>query len=251
MKFSAYGICDIGNSRNNNEDSIIIGEITSQKDAIETVISPPFVTAVCDGVGGENSGEIASKTVVEKLVFSDFHTSSDIKNFVFDVHDKLIKLGKENKKLFNMQTTMCLLFVSEENKISCVNVGDSRLYVLHHDRLIQVSKDQTLYQFLKDNNREHIFSGEKENIKHIIVSSIGNVKQFPVVDLYNINLPLEKGDCFLLCSDGITDFIKRKDIKYILSRTSSSKEKATEIFQTASDNGSNDNLSVIVLEKID
>ena len=248
MRFNTYGITDVGKFRENNEDAIIIGESICTSGVVETEISPPFFAAVCDGVGGEKSGEIASSLTLEKLLMTTYSKVTELKTRVFGIHDELIEYGREHPESFNMQTTLCLVSFDADNNISCINVGDSRAYLLKSGELKQISTDQSLRQYLNETGRSKIFEKDNDKIKHVIISSLGNSKQYPMVDLTNVSEKLEKGDTLMLCSDGVSDNLSVKNIKDILNISEDIRVKAESIINMAVQKGSRDNLSVILIE---
>lgn len=248
MRFNTYGITDIGKFRENNEDAIIIGERICTDGTLETEMSPPFFAAVCDGVGGEKSGEIASSLTLEKLLMTTYSKVTELKTRVFGIHDELIEYGKEHPESFNMQTTLCLVAFDEENNISCINVGDSRAYLLKSGRLKQISTDQSLSEFLNETGRTKIFEQDSEKIKHVIISSLGNSKQYPMVDLTNITEKLEQGDVLMVCSDGVSDKLSNSEIESALRLSAPISEKAEILINKSAQNGSRDNMSVILIE---
>ena len=248
MRFNTYGITDTGKYRKKNEDAIMVGEKICTDGVLETEIAPPFFAAVCDGVGGEKSGEIAASLTLEKLLMTTYSKVTELKTRVFGIHDELIEYGREHPESFNMQTTLCLVALDADNNISCINVGDSRAYLLKSGKLKQISTDQSLRQFLNETGRSKIFEREKDKIKHIIISSLGNAKQFPMVDLTNISDKLERGDSLMICSDGVYDKLSDNYIKEVLCSSKAISEKAESLIDKAIDNKSRDNLSVILIE---
>ncbi len=248
MRFNTYGITDTGKYRKKNEDAIMVGEKICTDGVLETEIAPPFFAAVCDGVGGEKSGEIAASLTLEKLLMTTYSKVTELKTRVFGIHDELIEYGREHPESFNMQTTLCLVALDADNNISCINVGDSRAYLLKSGKLKQISTDQSLRQFLNETGRSKIFEREKDKIKHIIISSLGNAKQFPMVDLTNISDKLERGDSLMICSDGVYDKLSDNYIKEVLCSSKAISEKAESLVDKAIENKSRDNLSVILIE---
>ena len=248
MRFNTYGITDTGKYRKNNEDAIIIGERICTDGILETEMAPPFFAAVCDGVGGEKSGEIASSLTLEKLMMTTYSKVTELKTRVFGIHDELIEYGREHPESFNMQTTLCLVTFDADNNISCINVGDSRAYLSKSGRLKQISTDQSLSQFLNETGRTKIFDQDDEKIKHVIISSLGNSKQYPMVDLTNISEKLEQGDTLMICSDGVSDKLSNSEISAILDSSEAISKKAENLIEKAVQNGSRDNLSVILIE---
>ena len=248
MRFNTYGITDIGKFRKKNEDAIMVGETICTDGILETEIAPPFFAAVCDGVGGEKSGEIASSLTLEKLLMTTYTKVTELKTRVFGIHDELIEYGREHPESFNMQTTLCLVAFDADNNISCINVGDSRAYLLKSGNLKQISTDQSLKEFLNETGRSKIFEQDSDKIKHVIISSLGNSKQYPMVDLTNISEKLEKGDTIMLCSDGVSDNLSVENIKEVLRSSETVKVKAESLINKAVKCGSRDNLSVILIE---
>lgn len=248
MRFNTYGITDTGKYRKKNEDAIMVGEKICTDGVLETEIAPPFFAAVCDGVGGERSGEIAASLTLEKLLMTTYSKVTELKTRVFGIHDELIEYGREHPESFNMQTTLCLVALDADNNISCINVGDSRAYLLKSGKLKQISTDQSLRQFLNETGRSKIFEREKDKIKHVIISSLGNARQYPMVDLTNISDKLERGDILMICSDGVYDKISDNYIKEVLCSSKAISEKAESLVDKAIENKSRDNLSVILIE---
>ncbi len=248
MRFNTYGITDTGKYRKKNEDALMVGEKICTNGVLETEIAPPFFAAVCDGVGGEKSGEIAASLTLEKLLMTTYSKVTELKTRVFGIHDELIEYGREHPESFNMQTTLCLVAFDADNNISCINVGDSRAYLLKSGKLRQISTDQSLRQFLNETGRSKIFDKEKDKIKHVIISSLGNARQYPMVDLTNISDKLERGDILMICSDGVYDKLSDKYIKEVLSSSNAIRTKAENLIDKAIENKSRDNLSVILIE---
>ena len=99
-----------------------------------------------------------------------------------------------------------------------------------------------------ETGRTKIFEQDSEKIKHVIISSLGNSKQYPMVDLTNVSEKLEKGDTLMICSDGVSDKLSNDDIKTSLTGCVSISDKANSLINKAVQNGSRDNLSVILIE---
>ncbi len=248
MRFNTYGITSTGKYRKNNEDAIIIGERICTNGILKTEMSPPFFAAVCDGVGGEKSGEIAASLTLEKLLMTTYSKVTELKTRVFGIHDELIEYGREHPESFNMQTTLCLVAFDAENNISCINVGDSRAYMLLSGKLKQISTDQSLCQFLNETGRTKIFGKDSERIKHVIISSLGNSKQYPMVDLTNASEKLDKGDILMICSDGVSDRLSNSEIESIIKDPDPINKKAERLIEESVKHGSRDNMSVILIE---
>ena len=114
VNYYLYGYTSKGAVRGENEDRILVdGKIKSEGSRYSKV-SSPFITAVCDGVGGERAGERAAQTCLEELAKVNYRSTVDIKKAVMDIHHIVKKQGVIGHGSLNMQTTMCALAVDEE-----------------------------------------------------------------------------------------------------------------------------------------
>ena len=109
MYYYIYGITDKGNYREQNEDCILIDHEVINSGSYESTVAAPFIAAVCDGVGGENAGEVASELCLRHLSILEYNSGVDMKRTLIDVHNKIKKQGVRAENAANMQTTLCAL----------------------------------------------------------------------------------------------------------------------------------------------
>lgn len=136
---------DIGLKRSRNEDAH--GSLP---------LSNGYLFIVCDGMGGHAGGEWASKACVEliieyfsKHVSDDQNPSISLNNAILFANEQIFNAAYNNPDLKGMGTTVvALLFYRDE--IYTAHVGDSRIYVLHRDQLIQLTRDHSFVQGLVD-----------------------------------------------------------------------------------------------------
>lgn len=244
MEIEAFGLSDRGLVRPNNED------------ALELLHSHRFY-ALADGLGGRNSGEIASKETLLSLCHSIQHDpilkecakhSKKVPTQLFKViqetNSKIWSMGQKDVTLTGMGTTLsCILFC--EQSCFVANVGDSRVYRLRNGKLELLTHDDSLVfdllQFgLIDEDEAKSFP-----LKHVITKSIGGVNQVePTITESNVLTE----DLFLLCSDGLYNLVEEKKIEEILTHTSTIKEATHKLIETALIFGGLDNVSVILLK---
>ena len=93
MQYYVYAHTETGNFRENNEDTLVVGEkiITSGSESISC--DAPFIAGVCDGVGGENGGEIASFFVAKRLSECNGMGVSELKDEISVIHCDLVDYG--------------------------------------------------------------------------------------------------------------------------------------------------------------
>ena len=236
---------DIGSVRKNNEDQAL-----SLIDEDENIL-----LCVCDGVGGNNNGNIASKLVVEKIATEFLNKKKWIFSYQVDKWiNKLIKTvnllvwkkaqtSDENK---GMGTTLTMALFFKKN-IHIVNIGDSRCYELLSDNIQQLTRDQTYAQYLVSKNR--ISSDEKRTVKerHALMNFIGFAKSIPfeykVIENHNRSI--------LLCSDGLYNNASDKQIFSSLNTSDILDQKIATLIGIAKTNGGTDNIAISLWEPLE
>ena len=251
MRYYLCGISDTGNYRNKNEDCFVIDHLVFNNGFFESEVISPFITAVCDGVACEKSGEIASRIASETLGAIQFNSLTNIVDEVTKIHNKINAYSEISPlKTRNMQTTMCCLTVDENDNACCVNVGDSRMYRYCDGNLFQISTDQTLVELLHSQGK--ITSEEAKNHvqKHIIFPVLGNAKYPPSVQIKPLKMKISGNDVVIICSDGFSDYVSEEEIQIGMSLEISLKEKISTLAQLALERGSTDNITIVAVKRI-
>jgi serine/threonine protein phosphatase PrpC len=247
VNYYIYGYTSKGAVRGENEDRILIDGRIKSDGSRYSIVSAPFITAVCDGVGGEKAGELAAQTCLEELAKVQYRSDVDIKGVVNDIHRKVKKSGVIGEGTLNMQTTLCALAVDENGEAVCINVGDSRMYRYVNAAIRQISTDQSYRQFVY----EHGSEGEEKHIdpklQNAIVSSIGSLSNDPEIEVVQLvtRFGKEPDDMILIVSDGISDFVSEQQLEIGMGLDLPIGQKLEAIAQLAADNGSQDNISII------
>ena len=104
MNYYIYGLTSKGNVRENNEDRILVYKDVVSKGSCSTTLSAPFIAAVCDGVGGENAGEVAAQLCLEQLSNIVYSADVDLKREVLNIHHDIKRRGIGESLSVNMQT---------------------------------------------------------------------------------------------------------------------------------------------------
>lgn len=207
MYYYIFGITDKGNYREQNEDCILIDHEVINSGSYESTVAAPFIAAVCDGVGGENAGEVASELCLRHLSILEYNSGVDMKRTLIDVHNKIKKQGVRAENAANMQTTLCCLAVDEESRAMCINVGDSRMYRYVNGTIRQISVDQSYARYMYEHGRIEDVSELEPQYQNAIISSIGStlnepdVAQTPLV----ADFGKEPDDMIIIVSDGVSD----------------------------------------------
>lgn len=236
-----FGISDIGKVREVNQDSYFICE---REDEIFAV--------VCDGIGGGNAGDVASKLVCEIIEsafnnhkkFSDLYELKEWLNLIItNANEALVDCSNKIKKYKGMGTTLVGYFQSDIGKI-VLNIGDSRVYTKVDNDLVQITNDHTLvyYMYQKGILDEQQYRNHVQ--KNIINNALGAGINFKI-DYHEVQLV---DNLMLLCSDGLTDMLSNEEILEVLLEKLSLEEMANKLIVLAKEAGGYDNITVVLVE---
>lgn len=231
----AISVSDIGVKRIKNEDFFA------------SLIECGFF-ALADGMGGHKAGEVASKEAINYLcsaikeVLLKNQNSADkkglgleIKKLFENANEWIYRLSRTHEDYLGMGTTLCSLLIHHE-KIFFGNIGDSRIYCLRQKKLYQMTDDHAAIVAQK---------GAQKKKRKVLTQVIGSPKEIkPQIGMVD----LEKEDLFLICSDGLSDFVTHDYIQLILNSNTSLEKKASLLIETAKNQGSNDNITLILIE---
>lgn len=226
---------------------MLVGNEVVQCGGKESVVSAPFISAVCDGVGGEHKGEIASKLCLQYLSLVNYNSNTDLNTELLTIHNNIKKYGVTHDNSVNMQTTLCCLAVDENGSAMCVNVGDSRLYRYVNGKARQISSDQTYGRFLYERGEINDLDELDPQMRSAIISSMGSVIQNPKIDCipFISEFGAEDDDTVFICSDGASDFVSADEIEVAMSLELPLKDKIEALCELALKNGSTDNLTIL------
>lgn len=235
-------LSDIGLVRKTNEDEVI--GLTNEKKNV--------LLAVCDGIGGANNGGYASKLVISTLI-NDFSSKGSFKG-ILDGYVWLLKEGKKvNKMIFDYQainteyhgmgTTLCACLIIK-NKLIMINVGDSRIYRIEKNKLVQLSEDQTYVNYLINSGiitKEESLTHPKRNY---LINCVGMNPSFSCeMKVFDYH-----GEKILICSDGLYNNVPLNDIEANILTNNSIESKVQTLIKIANSNGGSDNISCILWE---
>lgn len=238
IKGQFVSMTDIGRVRVTNEDQAF-----SLINASGNVL-----LGVCDGMGGHNKGDYASRIAKEIIVesFKEKHSFSS----GFSVSYWLSKVIKQvNLKIYNesesspdykgMGTTIVLALLYKEN-IYYVNIGDSRAYLVRYNDLKQITIDQTYVEYLYRTGKMTKEQTKLSDQRHILMNAVGT---FPSVS-FKINKLQNFGKPVLLCSDGLYNNATDGEIHSVLCTNERIEQKVESLIALANSNGGSDNIAV-------
>lgn len=239
-------------NRITNEDSILINkkifnnsEIKLKKYFIANKTINKFI--LCDGIGGINHGEIASKLVLEifSKSFRNFNKSL-VENFI-ELSYETLELYCLNNNIHQFGTTIAGVFLGLDTNLA-FNLGDTRIYKITKENISQLSYDHTLAQRLFERgeiSKEYISHHSSRNI---LTSAICSNFPFERETIHFNSFLLKKNDIIFICSDGIWEQIKEKELYLIFKKSKNFKLALNKILSNT-EISPNDNLSFIAIKK--
>jgi PPM family protein phosphatase len=231
-----FGATHAGKVRANNEDALLVGEGRD-----ETL----FVVA--DGIGGFEAGEVASRIAVD--VLKELAPGASFEAAISEANRRILAAGRGDERLSGMGTTVVAVRFGgtrDEPVAQVAHVGDSRAYLLRGGSLRPVTEDHSLVAELVRSGDLTRDQAAEHPQKNLITRALGADEE---VEVDTAVLPVEAGDRFLLCSDGLSDMIPETRVGEILAEAPGDPEKpARSLVSAALDAGGADNVTVIVVD---
>lgn len=234
--------CNKGIVRKNNEDACF-------------VIPSHDVYIVADGVGGNNSGEVASRTAVSGIAeivneskLLEYSSPEEIFGFLDDtilnINSRIYHMGIENESNRGMATTLVMAYIRKDEGY-IANIGDSRAYLFRQGELNRITIDHTYVNELISKGLITEAEAEHHKQKNVITKALGAEKNV-APDFYKISLT--KDDILMLCSDGLYGEVESEKIIEILDKGISMNDACSELVDEAIKAGGRDNITVVCIK---
>ena len=236
---------DVGRVRLSNEDQCAVS-VNSFGDVF---------LCVCDGMGGQNKGDYASKLALDSMM-NDFRSMPKmpgifLKSWLSKAYknaNALIFEEAGKSSLYQDMGTTCVTALIHGGRIVIGNAGDSRAYSYSRDslRLTRLTEDQTYVDYLYRTGRIKASEISSRPDRHVLMNAMGvtraayfDIKSYPYA-----------GETILLCSDGLYNNLSEAEIKAVLATDDRSDEKAGYLIGEANANGGSDNIAVALWEAL-
>jgi len=249
MKIRGWGLTDVGRKRDHNEDSFLCDDDAG-------------LYLVADGMGGHLGGERASRMAVDIVARHIGKTlaagmapaiatettgqaetataEQTLKAAVHEADRTIYDSALADPAVAGMGTTLTALFF-HEGRALVGHVGDSRAYLYRDGRIRQLTED---HSWIQEQVRAGLLSAEEakeSRFRNIITRSVGFE---PLVNPDMHDVMVQAGDCFVLCSDGLSNFLSTEDIGQVLTTRFYSDAPAA-LIEMANDRGGDDNITCI------
>lgn len=243
---------NIGVSRKENQDNFYFGGKTKPDEEREHIrFYGSFdneIFAVADGMGGHSHGGFASKIAVdeiERMLSNEKKvTITEINRYIDAANTELCR--KMNVCKERVGSTVVLAYISGY-KLSVYNIGDSKCLLYRNGNVVQLSKDHTVAENLRDSGvtNEQIAGNPRKNQ---LTQHLGIFPEEMLLSVYESEkITLEKDDVIVLCSDGLTDALSKEDIAEIIKNNRRVQRLSNDLVFAAIDKGSRDNVTAMAI----
>lgn len=255
-----FGRTDVGQARDHNEDSFLVADLSTREASLQPEVRSHelgrrgTLFMVADGMGGAAAGELASEMATETVFThmieawgSDQEVTEQrfayrLKEAVEIANARIYEYAHSHPENRGMGTTTTAAGVFGTS-IFLTQIGDSRGYLIRHDRIVQITKDQSLMQRLVDAGELTEEEAAVSERRNIILQALG---PDPTVKVDLTRQELRRGDRLVMCSDGLSGLVKGEDILQIVARATDLVAACKELIDLANERGGPDNITCIV-----
>ena len=227
-----------------------VGRVRSRNEDVFS-IRPEFgFLAVADGMGGTSAGHVAARIAIDEVSSTLANISNsrslqpeDLIEAVVLANSMVFDRGQTYSDFAGMGTTIVYCIVDELLATFC-HVGDSRGYLFRKKVLQQVTKDHSLVQEKVERGEMTAEEARVAPMRNLVTRSVGPQQ---TVKPEITKVELQSGDCLMLCSDGISDFVPHPEIQEVMDAHSHNlRFLASMLVETADKHGSTDNITTVV-----
>ena len=240
----SWALTDRGCVRSQNQDTYQMAQLDKNT----------LLCVVCDGMGGAKSGNVASQLAADVFTqevkrswtaaMSKEKASQVLQSAVKLANSTVYEQSRQIEEFEGMGTTLVAALVQGKNA-TVVNVGDSRTYKIDRGGIRQVTKDHSLVQMMVDRGEMTAEVARTYPGKNVITRAVGTDSAV-VTDVFQFEV--EKGDCLLLCSDGLSNMIDDQEILFEVAHGVNKQHCCQRLLDIVMGRGAPDNVtSVLVL----
>ena len=238
-------MCITGNYRENNEDNYLVDP-------------GGHYFLVADGMGGAVAGEIASAMAVQLVSqklneLIDFNSAppkqvtAAIEEALHNANAEIMMTGESSLDFHKMGTTIASVVIVGQTAY-IAGVGDSRVYLMKGQTFEQMTEDHSISQALFDSSVISEEEAATHPLRNVLYRYLGTEEGG--IDMVVQKRPLDSGDRFILCSDGVTEGVDDEMLATLLRENDDPQQAAQAIVNAAQSGGSKDNITCIVLHVV-
>ena len=247
-KVKYFGVTDKGKTRFDNQDAFEVKYIASKS---------LLITVLCDGMGGQNAGALASEisvgTFMENViskVTSRINKKLNFERILIDACDETNTTAYDysnfDPSLFGMGTTIVGSIITSDGHATIISVGDSRCYLLNAEGISQITTDHSLVEDLIRSGAITREQAKTHKQRSIITRAIGSDIDVDA-DLFEIDL--KEGNMLMFCSDGLTNYVSDYEIYSKYLDEPDPEKFCTKLIELTYEHGAGDNVTIISVVK--
>lgn len=241
-----------GVNKSKNEDRVVVNDIILNNEYYTVSIEEPnLLVAIADGVGGNNAGDKASSLAAEGI--KELNKCKDIDeqaivNVITEINNKIILESNKSPELFKMATTLSGIYIVGDNAW-LFHIGNTRVYIMQSGYLKQLTEDQTTVNWLVKTGAITKEEAETHNRRNEITNCMGggNEKLLEGLSVSEVLRVIENSRKIIITSDGVHEYVDIDELEKIICDTLSGQEICEKVVSEALKNGSQDDISVIVV----
>lgn len=244
-----WGITDSGKVRKHNQD--VFQTLSNEEKGVAVLV-------VCDGMGGANAGNIASKLAADAFMA---HISGEISNMensccqreiakimtnaVLAANAAVYDKSMQSEEFAGMGTTLTAAISTSDGEV-VANVGDSRMYHVTKSNISQITRDHSVVEDMIERGEITRNEARRHPSRNLITRALGTGVYEPP-DIFFLNL--NSGDFIILCSDGLSNIVLDSEMQFELLRGETARESCEVLVDMALERGAPDNVTAVILKK--
>ena len=239
----AWGLTDVGTVRSQNQDAF----------AIVHLPYGGLLAVVCDGMGGEQSGDVASKMALDafqnevkrgwRRPMTEDAVHGLLLSALRQANDVVFRQAYSDQNYRGMGTTI-VAALAYKNSAMVLNVGDSRAYHIQSDDYRCVTVDHSYVQMMLDRGAITKSQAQHHPKKNLITRAVGTSPEV-IGDVFQTSL--KAGESILLCSDGLSNVLSDQEILYEVLHGGSNATCCDRLLEIAKKRGAPDNLTAVLV----
>lgn len=247
FNLNSYVCTNVGKVRQNNEDNFLFdGKIVDQMQSELTFSQKTNTDNIClygvfDGMGGHEQGEKAS--LMSAMIARDFMVDEDyiaegLNQICLRANEDVCQEMKRLKQRIGSTASMVAFYKKDAH---ICNIGDTPIYLYRNHTLYQLHEEHTERKMY-----EKIYGHATPNKKYRLTQNIGVFQEEMMIKPYVSTMEVLEGDCFIICSDGLTDMVSEEQIAHVLEAIS--KERQVQVLESeALKAGGKDNITIMII----
>ena len=259
VRVSVFGKTDLGLTRDHNEDTFLVADLSTGNASLQADVREHEVGArgslfmVADGMGGAAAGELASAMATD-IIYQHLSTAwagdeevsaarfaYRMKEAVELANQQIYAYAREHPDVRGMGTTVTAAGVFGD-ELYLTQIGDSRGYLVRNGVAFQLTRDQSLTQRLVDAGELTEEEAEQSERRNIILQALG---PDPRVKVDLSRQRLRRGDTLILCSDGLSGVVKREEFAHMVAESPDLPSLCSALIDLANERGGPDNVTVV------